>query len=381
MFDFDPFDPRRSNDPFSMWDSLREDYPVARSNLFSPPVNFLSRYDDVRAAAYDPEVFSSREVLVVQRRPSVSYGAPPLAMDPPHHRQARMILAPMFARPIIDAMAPSLLAIADGLIKQVGRRAEPDAAAHFTLPFTACAFALFLGVPLADGAHMARLSRAALNNAANSEIYVIAMRKIGEYIVQAISRPPQPGGILGRLIAYRSEGRSLSREFIIDIARLLVIAGSETTSGVLGGAIFHLATHQDVRDRLLADPLLLAPAIEEFLRLYSPVSTGREVLKDVDIGGTPVKMGERLIMSFAAANRDPTVFSDPHCLDFERVKNNHLAFGAGIHRCLGAYFARAQLRIGIERWLDAYPTYRLRGAVDWTNGMNRTPVLLPVEFS
>ena len=379
--EFNPYDPSFASHPFSTWDDVRETSPVQRCPTFSPPANLLSRYADVREAAYAPETFSSREVLLWRTKPSTAFSAPPLTRDAPSHRHARLILAPLFTRPAIDALAPEIEAIADALIADIGRRNAPDAAEHFTSALTARSFALFLGVAAQDADHLMRLARDALNSSADPETHVAAMSEIGAYLDQALRRAPVPGRVLHSLIAYRADERRLSPGFIIDLARLLVIAGSESTSGVLGGALTHLDQDLDLRARLIADAALIAPAVEEFLRLYTPSSVGRAVLKNAEISGVPIKAGERLILSFAAANRDPSVFPDPHQADLDRTGPAHLAFGAGIHRCLGVYFSQVQLRLGLAKWLAAYPDYRIDGTGVWTTGMTRAPISLPVRLN
>lgn len=379
--EFDPYDPAFASSPFSTWDDLREASPVKRCAAFLPPTHLLSRYSDVRAAAYDPETFSSREVLLWRQRPSMAFPAPPLTRDAPSHRHARMILSPLFARPVIDALTPAIETLADALIEDIGRRNAPDAAEHFTSALTARSFALFLGVPTEDADHLMRLARGALNSSADPETHVASMVEIGAYLERALHGEQQPGRVLEALIAYRSEERRLSPRFIIDLARLLVIAGSESTSGVLGGALTHLDRDRDLRARLIEDDALVTPAVEEFLRLYTPSSVGREVMKDTSISGAPIKTGERLILSFAAANRDPAAFPDPQLADLDRSGPAHLAFGAGIHRCLGAYFSQVQLRIGLSKWLAAYPNYQIDGTGVWTTGMTRAPIFLPVRLN
>lgn len=340
----------------------------------------LSRYQAVRAAAYDPGAFSSREVLLTQGRPSVSFAAPPISSDPPHHRQPRAILASVLSRSIIDRLAPQIEELAETLIQGLAGQSTFDGAAHYAAPLAAQAFSAFLGVPAEDAEKLQDWARdVSRDSQPSGERYVRAMVAIGRYLDRTIELGPRPGSALDGLLSYRNKGRRLVRARVIDMARLLVIAGSDTTATVLGGAIHHLAAHPDDRNTLKADMSLMPVAIQEFLRLYTPVSPARVLRKDVEIGGRMRRAGDRVVLSFAAANRDPEAFANPDQVDFERIKNHHMAFGAGIHRCVGAYFAQLQLRIGLTRWLKAYPDYQLRGEPIWSEGVIRSLLSLPLE--
>lgn len=343
-------------------------------------VCFLTRYGDVRAAAYDPSTFSSMEMLLTRQRPSLSFAAAPISSDPPNHRQPRIIMASIFSRTIIDPLTPQIEELADELIEGLAGKFVFDGAAHYAGPLAARAFSIFLGTPASDAEMLQDWARdVSRGSAQDVEVYVRAMVEIGRYLDRAIDSEPRPGSALEGLLSYRKDGRRLKRARVIDMARLLIIAGSDTTAAVLGGAIHYLASHSDDRKALAADMSLLPVAIEEFLRLYTPVSPARVLRKEVEIGQRTRPAGDRVVLSFAAANRDPEAFANPDQVDFERIKNDHMAFGAGIHRCIGAHFARAQLRIGLGRWLAAYPHYRLLGDPIWSAGVIRGLQSLPLE--
>jgi cytochrome P450 len=146
--------------------------------------------------------------------------------------------------------------------------------------------------------------------------------------------------------------------------------------------MWHLATHPDDRRRLVAEPELMPVAIEELLRAYSPVTMARIVVDDIDFQGCPMKAGDRVLMNFPAANRDPEAFPDPDQVIIDREINRHVAFGAGIHRCAGSNLARMEMRVAVEEWLARIPEFDLdpSGEVTWAGGQVRGPRTCPVQF-
>ena len=163
---------------------------------------------------------------------------------------------------------------------------------------------------------------------------------------------------------------------------LMLVAGIDTTWSSIGSALWHLATHPEDRQRLVDEPELIPVAIEEFLRAYSPVTMARLARNDTDIGGCPVSKGERVLLSFPAANRDPEVFEDPEEVIIDRAVNRHVAFGVGIHRCLGSNLARMEMQVAIEEFLAMVPEFTCEepDAVTWAGGQVRGPRYLPVTF-
>ncbi len=171
-------------------------------------------------------------------------------------------------------------------------------------------------------------------------------------------------------------------EIVLGMAALTLIAGIDTTWSAIGSSLWHLATHPEDRARLIAQPDLLPTAIEELLRAYSPVTMGRVVAEDVDWGGCPMRAGDRVLLNFPGANRDPDAFPNPERVIIDRQLNRHLAFGAGIHRCAGANLARMELRVAIEEWLSRIPEFRLADGAEttWAGGQVRGPRQVPVVF-
>jgi cytochrome P450 len=162
----------------------------------------------------------------------------------------------------------------------------------------------------------------------------------------------------------------------------LLVAGIDTTWSSIGSSLWHLATHPEDRRRLAAEPELIPTAIEEFLRAYSPVTMGRIVTEDVEFHGCPMKAGDRVLLPFPAANRDPEAFEDADRVIIDRERNRHIAFGIGIHRCAGSNLARMELRVALEEWMKAIPEFELDRSrpMLWAGGQVRGPRALPVTF-
>ena len=202
------------------------------------------------------------------------------------------------------------------------------------------------------------------------------------YLLQEIEvRRSSPGDdLISDLLHAEVDGKPVPESHVLGTAALTLIAGVDTTWSSIGASQWHLATHPDDRTRLVAEPELMPTAIEELLRAYSPVTMGRIVTEDVELGGCPMKAGDRVLLNFPAANRDPAAFEHPDTVVIDRTENRHAAFGLGIHRCAGSNLARMELRVALEEWLAAIPDFRLDDdtAVTWAGGQVRGPRTIPV---
>jgi cytochrome P450 len=212
-----------------------------------------------------------------------------------------------------------------------------------------------------------------------------AVREILGYLeAQLTERTERPTGaddLLSYLVDAELDGAPLSRKHKLGAAFLVLIAGADTTWSAIGASIWHLAAHVEDRERILAEPKLLDTAAEEFLRAYAPVTVGRITVDDTEVHGCPVNRGERVVLPFGAANRDPDVFDDPDEVVIDRRRNRHLTFGSGAHRCLGSNLARLELRIALEEWLRAMPRFRLAApdTVEWSGGQTRGPERVDID--
>ena len=184
------------------------------------------------------------------------------------------------------------------------------------------------------------------------------------------------------MVAAEIDGAPIDEDLIVGEAALLLVAGVDTTWSAIGSALYHLASHPDDRRRLATDPDVWPFALEEFLRFYSPVTMARISTHDTKIGECPIAAGDRVLLSFPAANRDEDAFEDADTFIIDRAQNRHLAFGVGIHRCAGSNLARMELRIALEEWMAAIPEFELAdpAKVTWAGGQVRGPRSVPVVF-
>jgi cytochrome P450 len=213
---------------------------------------------------------------------------------------------------------------------------------------------------------------------------VQAIEELINYFVSQIKhRRQNPGDdLLSYLLQAEIDGEPIEEGVVLGVAALVLIAGVDTTWSAIGSSLWHLATHDADRQRLAKDPDLMPLAVEEFLRAYSPVTMARVVTNDIEFGGCPMRAGDKVLLNFPAANRDPEIFEDADIVMLDRAYNRHVAFGSGIHRCAGSNLARMELRVAIEEWLQRIPEFRLADGAEirWAGGQVRGPRVLPVVF-
>ena len=381
--DFDHLDPRWIEDPYPIWDELRQSCPMAHTERYLG-VYFPSRYADIRAIANDTEHFSSRRVVVRDTRPDQPMPAPPITSDPPHHQPAKQVLLRAFTPAAIARHEPRARAICRELIGRFAHRPSCDAATDYAQEIPVRVIAHMLGIPAEEGAQFRKWIQEILETGiTNNDIFMRAQGEMAAYFDGKIAqRRATPGDdLISHLIEVRKpDGQPLSDRHVNGSLRLLLIAGIDTTWSAIGACLWHLAKVPGDRKRLVSEPQLLPTAVEEFLRAYAPVTMAREVTKETEIGGCPVKPGNMVLLSFPAANRDPAMFPDADRVVIDRAENRHAAFGLGIHRCIGSNLARMEMTVALEEWLARIPEFRLDPAatVAWSEGTVRGPRRLPV---
>lgn len=383
--DFDHTDPAWVKDPYPIMAQLRESCPVAHTMRFEDGAYLPTRYADVRAVAYDTEHFSSRRIIVREEKLKQLFPAPPITSDPPAHRPARMPLLPAFNPKAIDKLEPSTRELCGRLIDQFIASGRCDGATDYAQHIPTRVIAHMIGVPEQDGDLFARWIRMSLEEGIHDISRVmLAAKEMHEYFSAKIAeRGDAPGDdLISYLRDVRNDGQPIPPDELVGTLRLLLIAGIDTTWSAIGSSLWHLATHPADRRRLVAEPALMDTAVEEFLRAYSPVTMAREVIKEVTIGGCPMKEKSMVLLSFPAANRDPAMFPDADKVLLDREDNRHAAFGLGIHRCLGSNLARMELRVAIEEWLKRIPEFSLEDpdAMRWSEGTVRGPRRMPIRI-
>jgi cytochrome P450 len=388
--DFDVLSPEYVADPFTIWDQLRATCPIAhtgrRGSTWLP-----TRYDDVVALAHDIEHFSSQKISVIPvadaelpQEPVLLYGLPPISADPPLHTWTRRLLLPWFSHRRVDSYEPMTRELCAGLVEGFVADGKADAAGEYAQQIPVRVIANILGVPTSLSDTFTGWVRDVLEFADVPERRHRGAEGLLHFFIEEVARRKSDPGddLLSELLHSEFDGEPIDESIVLGIAALVLIAGVDTTWSAIGSSLWHLATSPADCQRLTSEPELMPLAVEELLRAYSPVTMAREVTTDIVFEGCPMKAGEKVLMNFPAANRDPEVFPDADKVLLDRELNRHVAFGSGIHRCAGSNLARMELRVALEEWLARIPEFSLaQGAeVTWAGGQVRGPRQLPVVF-
>ena len=391
--DYDIFDPAYIKDPFPVWDEIRQGCPVAHTERWSGSW-MPTKYKDLFAIAQDIQHFSSREVLVAppgeprddlpeEDVPEVlrdyDAGAPPITSDPPVHTWARRLLLPPFSIRSIAKYEPETRELCASLVEGFAGTGRADAAVDYAQQIPSRVIASMLGIPKEEAGMFTEWVRNFLElGLTNTDLQGEAARNIFGYLWQRIQEhkeKPDEDDLINYLLAATVNGEPVPEPHILGTCFLTLVAGIDTTWSSIGSAFWHLAQHPEDRARLVAEPALLPTAVEELLRAYSPVTMARVVTEDYQYNGCKMSEGDKVLMNFPAANRDPEVFTDPDKVIIDRAVNPHIAFGVGIHRCAGSNLARMEMKVSIQEWLKRIPDFRLEdpGAVTWAGGQVRGP--------
>jgi hypothetical protein len=259
-----------------------------------------------------------------------------------------------------------------------------DAAADYAQQIPVRVIAHILDVPAEMSDTFTSWVRDALEFADDPERRRRGTYGIGEFLWSQLEarRDCTADDLLSYLLAARVEDEPVDDAIVLGMAMLTLIAGIDTTWSAIGSSLWHLATHDDDLARLVAEPDLMATAVEELLRAYAPVTMARVVTADTEVAGCPMREGDKVLMNFPAANRDPSVFDRADEVLLDRAANRHVAFGSGIHRCAGSNLARMELRVALESWIARIPSFRLEEGkpVTWAGGQVRGPRALPVVW-
>lgn len=380
-------DPAMSSGPQPIHRRRRQEGPVFRQG----PVVILHTREGVEEALSRPEVFSSnmRSARLGNDRPLI-----PMQIDPPDHHRYRRILDPLFGPKSLAALLPetALVEIADDLIRRLSSSQSCDFVSAFAVPYPAAAFLFLMGLPQTDQRLLIGLKdqivhppwgdpaeTARLQSQAGGQLYEYFDSKLAELDRDSA----KPDCLLTRLLKLQHADVPLTRNEIQDICYLLVLAGLDTVTDTLALSVAFLARNPAEQARLRADPGLIPAAAEELLRWESPVpGVPREVTEDTEIAGCPVARGDLVYVSFGAANTDESTLPDAFDIDLGRSPNRHLAFGAGIHRCLGVWMARTEIRIALQQWHKLLEPYALEPDAElcYLPGL-RTLAALPLAFT
>ena len=384
--DFDHADPEYNENAHEIWGELRDKCPVAHSDRYGGtwlPVT----HADVARIAYDTDNFTSRAVVVntgeILAEAPIG-GAPPITSDPPFHHHARRLLLPPFAPKKIDPWEGDVRALCHQRIDAMGDVDQIDAATQYAQDIPVNVIARMLGFPLED----ADLFRGFVHDVLEGVNHAPAVREAGferldAYLeVQIQDHIDNPrDDLTDFLMKATIFDQPLSAEHVRGSIVLLLLAGIDTTWSAIGSSIWHLASTPSDLQRLGDQPELWPTAIEEFLRVYAPVTMARMVAKDVEFNGCPMKKDDWVLLPFPAANLDPAEFERADEVLIEREVNRHAAFGLGIHRCLGSNLARLEVRVAVQTFVQRFPRFELDSTknMKWSVGQIRGPRELPIR--
>lgn len=384
--DFDIMDPGFVADPYPIWADLRETCPIPHTERWEGSW-MPTRYEDIRAIANDVETFSSWNPLVIPNpNPEApDPNAPPITSDPPVHHGARRILLPAFSPKATERHVDYTRDLCRRLLRGFIEQGRVDAAAGYAQQIPPRVIAHLIGIDEERADEFVGWVRGVLElGLTDPELRTASSAKIFAFFQEQVARRRvDPGDdLISQLMDEEIDGEPITDHQLVGTCNLLLIAGIDTTWSSIGSALWHLATHPEDRRRLVEEPGLIPLAVEEFLRAYSPVSMARVVTHDVEYQGCPMHAGDKVIMSFPAANRDPEVFDQPDEVIIDRAENRHIAFGVGIHRCAGSNLARMEMHVAIEEWLAMIPEFELEDPADvsWAGGQVRGPRRMFVRF-
>jgi cytochrome P450 len=286
---------------------------------------------------------------------------------------------PPFSATSIAKWEPETRELCRSLIEGFIADGRADGAEDYAQQIPPRVIASMLGIPTEMANTFTEWVRGFLElGLTNPELREESATNIFRYLYERIQEHKEHPGqddLISYLLSATVDGEPVPEPHVLGTCFLILLAGIDTTWSSIGSAIWHLAQHPADRARLIAEPDLMPNAVEELLRAYSPVTMARYVASDTEYAGCPMHEGDKVLMNFPAANRDPKVFDRPDEVILDREKNPHIAFGVGIHRCAGSNLARMEMRVAIEEWLKRIPDFRLEDpdTVTWAGGQVRGP--------
>ncbi|MFK0290339.1 cytochrome P450 [Streptomyces sp. NPDC090442] len=357
-------------DPPAEFGTLRAEEPISRISLPDGSWSWLAtRYADIRAILGDTR-FSSDTTLHGYPLSGMTGGGSTknrgfIRMDPPEHTRLRRMVTREFMVKRVEALRPEIQRLTDELCDALERRAgEPvDLVEALALPVPSLVISLLLGVPYDDHDIFQRLTGKLLSRTIAEGEREAARVELRAYLDELVTaKEKEPGDdILGRLIVEQQQTGEITHDEVAAFAALLLVAGHETTANMIGLSALTLMRSPETAERLRRDPGLIRGAVEELLRFHSIIRNGprRVATTDIEIGGQLIRAGEGVVVAVPSGNRDATVFEAPDRLDIARPNSrHHVAFGYGIHQCLGQALARVELQVVIATLLRRFPTMR-----------------------
>lgn len=384
VLNFDYTEPKPAGTWMSTYDQRRAEYPLYR-NEFGPGFWTVVNYEGILQVMQNHETFSNSVVTALD--PNPSYKWIPEMLDGSEHKQWRRQLGPLFAPGAVELLDGAIRERAAALVDDLVARGSCDFMTDFAQRFPTTIFLEMMGLPIDELDQFMEWEHAILHISASdpecqAKQEAAMMAVMGRFAIILAERRLEPrDDIISKALKYEIDGKPVTDEDLLSFCLLMFMAGLDTVSVTLGWSFLHLARSDADRARIVEDPSTIPAAIEEFLRAYAIVIPARKVMADTEVQGCPMKAGDMVAIPLVAATRDSSAFPEAETVDITRKRNNHIAFGAGPHRCLGSHLARRELKIALEEWHKRIPDYRVReGAVLTETGAQIGLQTLPLEW-
>lgn len=375
MGPYNPWLPEHRRDPYPAYRRLRERAAIVRMPLFGAWL--ATRYADVEMVLRERRFSANRDDLLIMKLLRRSSRQAPdllnlvdhnlLMIDPPRHTRLRGLVNKAFTPRRVERLRPRVEVLVEELLDRVARRGEMELIRDLAAPLPVIVIAELLGVPPEDREQLVRWSDELvelldpLSGRDGLDPPKRASHVLAEYFRRLLAerrREPRDD-LLSAMLAAEDQGERLQEGELLSLCELILAAGNETTRNLIGNGVLALIRHPEERKRLQEEPALLPSAVEEFLRFDGPIQmTDRVATEDCEIGGQRIRAGQLVGVLLGSANRDPERFTDPDRLDVGRADNRHLAFGHGLHFCLGAGLARLEAQVAIGALLRRFPDFR-----------------------
>jgi cytochrome P450 len=399
--DFHLTSPEFITNPYPVYSLLRESSPIYYSRIWG--VWVLTRFKDIVETLRDSERFSNvgRFAALLDQLPKTAqdevgslrrhYATGLIQSDPPDHTRLRGLVRDSFSSSVIQKIRPRVQSIVDSLIAGIHEKGQFDLIAELAYPLPMIVISELLGVPGADRDQFLSLSQDLSGlqatggaEADHAQRAARAVQLIEQYfrdICAERNRKPC-NDLISQMIAARDSGGKLSDDELINMCVTFLFAGHETTKNLIGNSVWTLINHPSELEELKRDASLIPGAVEEFLRYESPIQRGwRRVTQDINLDGRRIREGELVFLMLGSANRDPDQFAEPDRLNIRRTENRHVAFGYGIHFCIGASLARLEAMIAIDTLIRRLHNLRLVEPIIWNESIHlRGPKVLHVAF-
>jgi cytochrome P450 len=380
---FDLYSPEIDADPFPYYAILREQYPCYWSE--SGQLWILSRYDDIVEAARAWETFSSSQGNLIDELPGRA-GATLGTTDPPRHDRLRALSQSAFARKNVEHLVAPTLEIADRALDRISERGEFEFINDFSSQITVGLLFRTMGLPERDHAEIRRKVILAVSTdksvkGRNAE-HIAAFKELSDFLTAevAVRRAHPTDDLITHLAEAEIDGDRLSEREVVLTTATFVMAGVESLSSFMSVFALNLHDHPEARRRLVAEPALIESAIEESLRFNTSAQRfKRTVMRETELHGQRMRVGDKVALAFGSGNRDWRKFPNPDVYDIDRRPQGHLGFGSGKHFCLGSSMARLVTATAMRRFLERVPEYHLTNErLVWNSSSNfRSPATLP----